>query len=632
MNPARRRATLRLVLIALVLLAGVLLRYLLDALLGDRLPYLIALPLTLALAAQYGKGVGIVAALLSFVAADYLFVAPRYALVIDAVWLLSLGVFLIGAAWVGQIAERARASERQARQAAASADAEKRLLDAVLEALPVGVIITDRVGKVVRCNPVFREVWGEVPPNHDWHDFADWVGYWPDSGRRIQAREWAISRALLKGEVVQGELVENRRFGDAQSRRFINNAAPVRGAQGRVVGAVVATQDITEHTRIGEQLREFEARLQLFIEHAPAAIAMFDCELRYLLVSRRWRRDFAVEGEVTGQWIFAHRADEIPARWLDALRRGLAGEAQCGAEEPIRRRDGRIQYIKWELHPWHTSDGAVGGLLIAAEDVTARTEQKRELEQTRAQLHDHAQQLEALVALRTEALTDAVHELESWSYSIAHDMRAPLRAMQGFARILLEEHRDGLDATALDLLRRIHSAAHRLDRLIQDVLSYTKMARSDLDLRPVDVEALLRELISSYPAWQPPRAEIVIESPLLPVLGNAAALSQVLSNLIDNALKFVVVGTQPRVRVHTEALAAHVRLWIEDNGIGIPLDAQPRIFDMFQRVHHDGEFEGTGIGLAVVRKAVERMGGRVGVESEFGRGSRFWVQLHRPEP
>ena len=136
-------------------------------------------------------------------------------------------------------------------------------------------------------------------------------------------------------------------------------------------------------------------------------------------------------------------------------------------------------------------------------------------------------------------------------------------------------------------------------------------------------------MIPERPSLQVPGVQIDIASPLLPVMGHQASLSQCFSNLLDNAVKFVTPGTTPRIRVWTKAHGDMVRAWIEDNGIGLPKEASERIFGMFQRLHSNEQYQGTGIGLTLVRKAVERMGGKVGVESEPGRGSRFWIELGR---
>jgi signal transduction histidine kinase len=248
-------------------------------------------------------------------------------------------------------------------------------------------------------------------------------------------------------------------------------------------------------------------------------------------------------------------------------------------------------------------------------------------------LKQHATELEHIVAQRTAKLRETVEDLEAFSYSIAHDMRAPLRSMQGFAGILKQDYGDKLDDTAQGYLQRLGSAAARMDRLIVDILNYSQVVRGELDLGVVDTHKLVLDIIHSYPQFERTHADISIEGRLPPVLANEAALTQVMSNLLGNSVKFVTPGLRPCVRIGANPEDAHdgrVELWVQDNGIGIPLDLQKRLFNMFTRLHRPGLYEGTGIGLAIVKKAVERMGGSVGVDSNPGQGSRFWVQLQRP--
>jgi signal transduction histidine kinase len=227
-------------------------------------------------------------------------------------------------------------------------------------------------------------------------------------------------------------------------------------------------------------------------------------------------------------------------------------------------------------------------------------------------------------------------ELEHMSYSIVHDLRAPLRAIQGFAGFIAENEKQRLDPESSDLLARMETATRRMDLLITDALNYNKAVREELPLNRVAIEDLLRGIIKSYPEFQPPKAEITLEGPFPAILGNEAGLAQCFSNLLGNAVKFVRRGTKPRVRVradpHADALNGRpmVRIWIEDNGTGIPKGGETKIFQMFQRMH-GSDYEGTGIGLALVRKVTERMGGRVGVESQENVGSRFWVEFARAD-
>jgi signal transduction histidine kinase len=223
-------------------------------------------------------------------------------------------------------------------------------------------------------------------------------------------------------------------------------------------------------------------------------------------------------------------------------------------------------------------------------------------------------------------------------------MRAPLRGMQGFAQILSQEHAGKLDAEAVDYLRRITNSAQRLDRLIQDVLNYSKIAKEQIVNEPLDLDRLMRDMVDTYPTWQFPKAEIKIEGILPKILGNVAFTTQCFSNIVNNATKFVAPGTVPRVRIWAEEArapaestlvvgtplpASQVRLYFEDNGIGISPKHGARVFRMFERIHPSSKYEGTGIGLTIARRAVERMGGSIGFESQLGKGSKFWLQLKK---
>jgi PAS domain S-box-containing protein len=260
-------------------------------------------------------------------------------------------------------------------------------------------------------------------------------------------------------------------------------------------------------------------------------------------------------------------------------------------------------------------------------DITQRKQVEQELAAARDKISRHAVELEQTVAERTTQLREMIGELEAYSYSISHDMRAPLRAMRGFSNLLLEEHSSQLDSEGMDYLKRIDAAAGRMDALIQEMLTYTRLPRAELKKEPVDLGALVRQVIETYPQLQKHNIEINIQGVLPTVLGAEASLAQCVSNLLVNAVKFVAPQTKPVVIVRAEIIAQDVRLWVEDNGIGIAPKDHVRIFKMFEQVDHTAAYEGNGMGLAIARKAVERMGGQLGVESEAGRGSRFWIQL-----
>jgi len=238
------------------------------------------------------------------------------------------------------------------------------------------------------------------------------------------------------------------------------------------------------------------------------------------------------------------------------------------------------------------------------------------------------------IARRAEELAAVNKELETFSYSVSHDLRAPLRAMQGFAHALNEDFADRLDPVAQDYTQRIVAAANHMDTLIQDLLAYSRLNRVQMLLQPLDLRSVMPEVQTHVAGESMEREallEIAIPEAFPHVLAHPTTLMQVVTNMLTNAVKFVAAGVRPHVRVWVEERGERVRLWVEDNGIGIAPEHQDRIFRVFERLHGSETYPGTGIGLAIVAKGVERMGGRAGVESIPDQGSKFWIELPKAQ-
>lgn len=239
-----------------------------------------------------------------------------------------------------------------------------------------------------------------------------------------------------------------------------------------------------------------------------------------------------------------------------------------------------------------------------------------------------AAELEARVKDRTAELEKSQAELEAFSYSVSHDLRAPLRAVEGFSQALLEDYGDRLDATGRDYLDRLVGAAHNMDALIRDLLAYSRLSRADMPLGAVDLGEVVADALETMEAEILERkARVAVEPSMPSVIAHPTTLVQVVLNLLRNAVKFMPPGDVPRVKVYANPQAGKVRLYVRDNGIGIDARHQERIFMPFERLHGAESYPGTGIGLSIVRRGVERMGGRVGVISAAGEGSRFWIEL-----
>jgi signal transduction histidine kinase len=231
---------------------------------------------------------------------------------------------------------------------------------------------------------------------------------------------------------------------------------------------------------------------------------------------------------------------------------------------------------------------------------------------------------------RNEELEQANRALEAFAYTVTHDLRAPLRNLQGYVRALVEDCSAALSESCRGYAGSIEQIAIKMDGMIADVLEFSRLARVDLPTRKLGIHAAVEEalaLLKNTIDARTAKLEVAID-PDMAVMAHQQTLVQVLTNLFSNALKFVAEDTRPEVRIRAERRnSTRIRLWVEDNGIGIEPAQQARIFEVFQRLHGEEKYPGTGIGLALVKKGVERMGGQAGVESAPGRGSRFWVEL-----
>lgn len=306
----------------------------------------------------------------------------------------------------------------------------------------------------------------------------------------------------------------------------------------------------------------------------------------------------------------------------DRFRRELKTAAETGSaddENWLRRKDGSRFWASGRTVAARDKGGIEAFVKVVRDDSA-----KRRLQE---ELHRVNVLLEERVRERTAELQDALNEMGAFSYSIAHDLRAPLRAMTGFAD-LLEEETAELRGQAREYLHRIRDSAVFMNRMIEDLLSYSRLTRAEVLCHPLDPSlALDRALLQLEEPIRQSRAEILVRRPLPRALGHEVTLTQVFSNLIGNALKFVKPGERPRVRIEGERLDDWVRIWVTDNGIGVPPEHARRIFGIFERLHPLSTYPGTGIGLAIVNRAMERMKGRVGVDPNPDGGSRFWIDL-----
>ena len=326
-----------------------------------------------------------------------------------------------------------------------------------------------------------------------------------------------------------------------------------------------------------------------------------------------------------------HRRNEE----TEIIARVIRGERVEHFETIRQRKDGSFLEISLTVSPVKDESGRIIGASKIARDISERRRAEDELARLyriaqtevaeRKKAEDRVRELNQELEARVRARTA---ELESFSYTIAHDLRAPLRSIHRFSDLVREDYADRLDEEGVMYLRRLASSAARMDRLIEDLLRYSRVARADIELTPIDLGELITELRAQTEGeFEERNARLTVQDGMPLVLGHRVLLNHAVSNLLANALKFVPQGVSPDIRIHADRRNDLVRLTVRDNGTGIAPQYHDRIFKIFEQLDPEESFPGTGVGLAITKKAVERMRGHVGVDSELGRGSCFWIEL-----
>jgi PAS domain S-box-containing protein len=371
-----------------------------------------------------------------------------------------------------------------------------------------------------------------------------------------------------------------------------------------------------KYLRSEAKLRRSENILRLFVTYAPANIAMFDMDMRYLAASRQYLKNFLLpENEVIGHShyeFFPGLTQEVRS----IHRRCLNGAHEQNDALLYTRSDGTSDWLKWQMFPWYEKDDQIGGVMLMSEIITDRKLADEKI----SALHDD---LENRVRERTAELERANRELEAFAYSISHDLRAPLRAINSFTHILQEENQKQLDEEGNRVCRIIVDNASRMGTLIDDLLSFSRLGRSEMNYGPVSMNGLVAESLSELQMNENiERADLQI-STLPDIQGDRAMIRQVWVNLLSNALKFSSHHTKPVIKIWGEKTENAARYHIRDNGAGFDMQYASKLFGVFQRLHSVNEFEGSGVGLAIVQRIVQRHGGTVDAEAEPGQGATF---------
>lgn len=381
--------------------------------------------------------------------------------------------------------------------------------------------------------------------------------------------------------------------------------------------AVAETQRINKsleekvNTRTAE-LQEVNQQISLFVKHTPAAVAMFDNELNYMVASNRWYTDYGLTGrEIIGK----NHYDVFPEirkmpEWKAIHIRCLQGAVERKEDDFFTSADGSANWLKWEIHPWKKDNGTIGGIIMFTEVVTERKLAEQKLKQL------------------NEQLTASNQELEKFAYVASHDLQEPLRMVSSFLHLLQKKYKSELDETANRYIHFAVDGADRMKLLIADLLNFSRVGTSAADFSEVPLNEIMQQIIQVFHSGII-NAKAKIDFDSLPtVKGNATQLLQLFQNLIGNALKYKGPN-QPTIIIGFSQTRTEWTFFVADNGIGIDERFFEKIFVIFQRLHNRDEYSGTGIGLAICKKIVERHGGKIWVQSRPGAGSTFYFTISK---
>ncbi len=393
----------------------------------------------------------------------------------------------------------------------------------------------------------------------------------------------------------------------------------------QVTGYYAAGQDVTDRKRNEVALRESEEKYRQLVEDANSIILRLGPDGIIWYVNEFAERFFGFDpGELLGRDVVGTIVPEVDSEGqrtgdlVHTISRDPTAYT-VNQNENIRK-DGTPVYITWTNRAIFGDDGSPLGILCVGNDITRLKEAEEENRQLYAELEERVRQ-------RTEDLAAANRELESFTYTVSHDLRSPLRAIDGYTYILLHEHQPELTGSAMRYLDQISQNARRMARLIDDLLNFSRTGRQALTIREIDPAVLVAEVLDDLAGERQGRDVRVTVGGLVPCRADPALLKQVYSNLIGNALKFTRNREVAEIEIGSVEEIGGPVYYVRDNGVGFDQKYANTLFQVFHRLHDAREYEGTGVGLAIVQRIVERHGGRIWVESEPNRGTTFFFTL-----
>ena len=438
----------------------------------------------------------------------------------------------------------------------------------------------------------------------------------------VSEAQWAEHRATLDAHRPFRHFVHQLRNPDGSLRTASSSGEPVFGDDGQLLGYRGIGSDITEREKMIEALRDSESMLSLITDNVPAMIAYFDAALTCRFANPEFTRAF----DALGKDIVGRHLQRIVGEQNYAAVRGFFGEVVARGDVHFEHRfalpGGHDRTFSVVLVPDLSAAGAAAGCYALFRDITDQKAAEGEIRQLNVDLEHRVQD-------RTRQLIATNRELEAFSYSVSHDLQAPLRRIERYADMLAENNGAGMDDTGRDMLRRIQEASSQTKRLIADILKLAQISRAELHRVAVDLSAMARRAMEQIEHAASParRVEVSVEPGII-VDADAAMLQILLDNLLGNAWKFTARTEQPSIRVGAIEPTEGKGFYIQDNGAGFDMRYANKLFGAFQRLHGQDEFKGTGIGLAIVQRIVNVHGWQIHANGETGRGATFTIRAH----
>lgn len=415
------------------------------------------------------------------------------------------------------------------------------------------------------------------------------------------------------------------RGADGRFRRFLTRAFPLKDSEGRVTRWFGTNTDVSDLFEAQEAVRESESKYRTLFTSMREAFMLIEIifdesgkpkSWRYLDANPAWQANTGIDEKgIIGKTV--HEVlPEIESYWIESF----GSVAVTGS--PVRLEQYNKDLKRYYLASAFPADAGQVGVLFS--DITSRRNAEEEVRRLNAELEQRVQ-------ARTAELEVANKELEAFSYSVSHDLRAPLRAIDGFSNAVLKGYLDQLDERGQDYLQRIRAASQRMAKLIDDILGLSRAGRAEMHVQNVDLSAVALDVLEDLRKTQPERRLELDVKPGLVVQGDSHLLRIALDNLLGNAWKFTSGREVAKVEVGSLELDGERVYYVRDNGAGFDPTYADKLFSPFQRLHTDQEFPGTGIGLALVQRILRRHGGRIWAESAVDQGATFYFTLGRQE-